>query len=419
MANATPEEVLVEFLRALHQVLDESQEEMAPVLRGSLLLRHWFGNAARPAADIDLECFELPRLERLSEEEEEYRGDGIGRWGEYQSLVDFGKAMCRYAAESSRYYQWSRPRRAPPEVEFLPLESISEGSSLWVYGTPGERYLAGWIWHGRGGTTGQLQIDIAEPGSYRLDDIDVAEVQLVGPGGDRFPFLAYTREMMLAAKVSWLLRSLGWRASESGGIILKWTGEPKDLFDVHLLLTRSDLNAAAFQKSLLAVGAADALDWDNLEVFFQVRRAEMSDDDFSNWSDFRQRHELLVASGPVELLETIADRLEPLLGDFFLPEETPFLYAIHADPANEFPYAIYADWLEDRGDPRCNFLRLLMGFQFHEEEQSPEQFAQLCAALGNCSVSTSEPWLHRLFGTSQRFREFTRRIGVHTPDVFD
>jgi uncharacterized protein (TIGR02996 family) len=107
------------------------------------------------------------------------------------------------------------------------------------------------------------------------------------------------------------------------------------------------------------------------------------------------------------------------LGDFYLPEETPFLYAIHADPANEFPYAIYADWLEDRGDPRCNFLRLLMGFQFHEEEQSAEQFRQLCAVLWNLSASTSEPWLQRLFGTSQRFREFRQRIGAYTSDVFD
>jgi uncharacterized protein (TIGR02996 family) len=39
-------------------------------------------------------------------------------------------------------------------------------------------------------------------------------------------------------------------------------------------------------------------------------------------------------------------------------DETPFIEAILANPEDEAPRLIYADWLEERGDPRGEFLRL-------------------------------------------------------------
>src|SRR5262249_45027554 len=53
---APPTEVLVEFLHALHRTVSP-YDHIVPVLRGSTLMRRWFGEAARPAADIDLEWF--------------------------------------------------------------------------------------------------------------------------------------------------------------------------------------------------------------------------------------------------------------------------------------------------------------------------------------------------------------------------
>jgi uncharacterized protein (TIGR02996 family) len=38
--------------------------------------------------------------------------------------------------------------------------------------------------------------------------------------------------------------------------------------------------------------------------------------------------------------------------------DKPFIEAILADPQDEAPWLIYADWLEERGDPRGEFLRL-------------------------------------------------------------
>jgi uncharacterized protein (TIGR02996 family) len=39
-------------------------------------------------------------------------------------------------------------------------------------------------------------------------------------------------------------------------------------------------------------------------------------------------------------------------------QEGPFIRAIAADPENEVPRLIYADWLEEQGDPRGEYLRL-------------------------------------------------------------
>jgi uncharacterized protein (TIGR02996 family) len=41
-----------------------------------------------------------------------------------------------------------------------------------------------------------------------------------------------------------------------------------------------------------------------------------------------------------------------------MSDERPFIEAILADPNDEAPRLIYADWLEERGDPRGEYLRL-------------------------------------------------------------
>jgi uncharacterized protein (TIGR02996 family) len=42
----------------------------------------------------------------------------------------------------------------------------------------------------------------------------------------------------------------------------------------------------------------------------------------------------------------------------FTPEDRAFLRAILDHPADRMPWMAYADWLDDRGDPRSEFLRL-------------------------------------------------------------
>jgi uncharacterized protein (TIGR02996 family) len=387
---------MVEFVGLLNATVLEFEETLVPVLRGSLLLHHWFGDKARPAADIDLECFERPKTEPIPE----YVGAGHGRFGEYSSLVDFGKAMCRYAADSSY---------SSPTIKFAETDAPADGQSLWTYGTPGERYYAGWTWQGKPKKQGLLQIDIAEAGSYHLEDIDVASIAFPVSDGEPINCPAYTREMLLAAKLSWLLRGLQRRQTAAGLLAPIWKGEPKDLFDAHLL-SSSNLHAGWVQKSLLAVGAEDKLEWNNLEALFDVQRVEMTDADFPNWKEFHVQHQNLLTCGPAEMLRTIAERLQPLLGDFYLPEEMPFLLAINAEPTNEFPYLIYADWLEEQGILRSEFLRLYTRFHFHEDELAPKELAHTRLALQKSLRHTSAPWLCQLFGTSARVQELQRRV---------
>ncbi len=294
-----PQEVSVEFLRNLWETVNP-RDPVILVLRCSLLLSHWYGESARPAADIDLECFERVRGVRSS---------GVRQ--RFTSLVDNARGLCCFAAQTSPGY----PRRAE-RIEFDEIDAPEDGESLWEYGSPGERFYLGWVWHGREGQRGRLQLDIAESGSYDFNEISVDDIHLTALDGITFPFPAYTPEMMLAAKLSWLMRGMTRRTDDRGSHLIAWAGEPKDLFDAHLLLTRSTLRADVFQKSLLAVGADDERNWNDLHSLFCGRSDPMAVQEFANWEDFRRRHAELVSCGPAEMVKTVAERLEPLLGDF-------------------------------------------------------------------------------------------------------
>lgn len=398
----TPRTVLIEFLYNLQATITDREESLVPVLRGSLLLKHWFGDVARRPADIDLECFERS-TEPIPPERTTFRDGGFGGWGEFETLVDFGKAMCRYAAEGSESPE--------SEVQFRETQAPADGASLWTYGTPGERYYAGWIWPLKTSLmTGNLQIDIAQPGTYHLDDIEVEDVEMKSRAGHAFTFPAYTREMMLAAKLSWLLRSLTFPGEARNLEVGLWNGEPKDLYDAHLLLTQADLDPGTFGKSLVAVALEDDLDWNHLAVLPELGSVEITYNALSSWNEFRREHLALVTAEPAQLLREIANRIVPLLSEFVRPGEEGFLQEIHADPVDELAYLVYADWLEERGDPRCEFLRGFSKLYFRGDKLSVADRAaagdDFCATFR----ATSRPWLLRLFETPERFQEMRKRI---------
>jgi hypothetical protein len=265
-APPPPPEVLVEFLHAVNRITRDWGDGFAPALRGSLLLHHWYGKRARPPADVDLECFTTEVERDYDEDDPEemfphpgeehgYYGPVEGRFGaggEFVSRIDLGKAMCRYAVSSSNY------RRPGGEcgISFQPDDSPpDDGTSLWVYGTPGKRYYAAWTWSGHRPYSGRVQLDLATPGPYTREDLGVTHETFTAPGDVRFETAAYSREAMLAAKVSWLVRSLA--RGKKGQVV--WSGEPKDLFDAHLLASDTSLKADVFRRAMLAVGTGDAL----------------------------------------------------------------------------------------------------------------------------------------------------------------
>ena len=410
-APPPPTDVLVEFLYALTRLNAEWDEGLVPVLRGSLLLHRWFGARARPPADIDLECFVRPDAPReFDPDEPSYHEEGgpygppegrFGRYGEYVSRVDLGKAMCRYAAGMGDYQRpgWSIG------LTFQGDENApADGSDLWVYGTPGRRYYAAWQWPGHRPNSGRIQVDLSSPGPYTPDDLGVVNEEFVAPGGATFQAPAYSREAMLAAKVSWLVRGL---ARRRGGRVT-WAGEPKDLFDAHLLATADGLRPEVFRRALLAVGAADELNWNALDVLFDVRRIEVTDAVFGNWAGFAHQHPELASTGPAALWAELADRLSPLLGDLYPAAELPFLAAVNAAPEDQAPLLVYADWLDDRGDPRGPVLRAIGRARFAGAGgPDPATRREVADAL----AGTSHPWLHQLFGTSARLQSFRAALG--------
>ena len=405
-----PNEVSIEFLRWLQITIRGMRQTLIPVLRGSLLLQHWFGRAARPAADIDFECFALPReaLDDIKMTNPEYykqHKEGYGYYGEFESVVDLGKAMCRYAADSTRHYQWRLPPGPRPDVEFEESDVPEDGESLWGYGTPGERYYTGWIWHERDGVRGRLQIDLAHPAVYDVADIAVADIRLTDSKGVAFCFPAYTQEMLLAAKLSWLLRGLKLQDERSA---LEWNGELKDLFDAHLLVTRGKLRADRFEKSMLAVTAEDKLDWKMLDALSDLRQPAMKDTDFPGWPGFQQAFPEAITHAPAEMLRVVAERVDPLLAG--IRAHVPFLSAIDAEPVDEVPYLIYADWLQEKGDSRGDFLRLAIRWVFHENELSANERTDIRQALKLSLNKMTTPWLYHLFGSAERCREFKQRI---------
>jgi uncharacterized protein (TIGR02996 family) len=412
MAVTPPIEVLQEFLFSVHRLTTEWEDGFDPVLRGSLLLQHWYGKKARPAADIDFECFIRPDFRREDEDDEdddiademnEFYGPVEGRfgsYGEFVSRVDLGKAMCRYSANAGSYDRPGGDSGILFSNEFTPPE---DGASLWVYGTPGRRYYAHWQYRGNNPASGRLQLDLSSPGAYSQEDLGVQSEEFTALGGNRFPFKCYSREAMLATKVSWLMRSMA--RSTKPGIV--WTGEPKDLFDAHLILSQDKLEPDVFQKAFLAVGSLDNLNWNNFDILFDVKRLTIADETFKNWPEFAARYPKLVKKGPVELWEELIDGLTPLLGDLYPQAEMPLLLAINANPEDHLPKLVYADWLDERNDPRGPVLRKIVEMlQAKQGEFKKPARTQLARDV----QATSRAWLNQLFGTTPKLNEFLGKL---------
>jgi uncharacterized protein (TIGR02996 family) len=89
------------------------------------------------------------------------------------------------------------------------------------------------------------------------------------------------------------------------------------------------------------------------------------------------------------------------MGD--IRQHLPFFRAIQADPVDEANLLIYSDWLEERADPRADFLRLFCRFFFHEDRS-----ARVMAA----SSLSAQPggWLYHVFGGPERSRNLRKQI---------
>jgi uncharacterized protein (TIGR02996 family) len=80
------------------------------------------------------------------------------------------------------------------------------------------------------------------------------------------------------------------------------------------------------------------------------------------------------------------------------PKEEAFLESIRANPRDNTARLVYADWLEERGDPRADYLRVLcewLAGHSDREQQLIEQERELRARL-------DRRWLARIRGMPVR-----------------
>lgn len=371
---APPMEVFAEFLEGLNVTITP-YDHITPVLRGSVLMSHWFGELARPAADLDLEWFA-----------------SSDRPARSTSPIEHARRLCMFAVSD---------QEPGSNIEFDSDAPIpGDGTSLWDYSTPGVRCYSGWTWEDRN-LRGILQVDVAQAGSYGLDGIAPEPVELKRASGELVSFPAYSKEMLLSAKLSWIFRSLQRETLSSGTEVLVFSGEPKDLFDAYLLVTRAQLRADVFQNAFLCVAMEDNLDWQDVELLLNQELGMPEEGWAERWPAFYEAHDRLLEERPGQMLRTIAGAVRQLLGN--VREHLPFLQAVREDPIDEVSYQIYADWLEDQSDGRAEFLRAYCQFDFQNDKSEGDCLA---AMLSEQPVG----WLYHVFENPQRLHALRKRL---------
>lgn len=75
-------------------------------------------------------------------------------------------------------------------------------------------------------------------------------------------------------------------------------------------------------------------------------------------------------------------------------DEENLIEAVLSDSQDYASRLVYADWLEERGDPRANYLRLEV--EFCETELQSEKYYSLAEKLVGLTKEFDEEWLERV-----------------------
>jgi uncharacterized protein (TIGR02996 family) len=82
-----------------------------------------------------------------------------------------------------------------------------------------------------------------------------------------------------------------------------------------------------------------------------------------------------------------------------MKDEAAFLKALRENPADDTTRLVYADWLDERGDPRAEFIRLR------------QQHAELTARINELSEQFDPAWLAAVGGPELKSQELRLRSG--------
>ncbi|MHA6760228.1 nucleotidyl transferase AbiEii/AbiGii toxin family protein [Streptacidiphilus sp. PAMC 29251] len=245
----------------------------ALVLRGSVLLRAWFGDAAREPGDLDFVV--VPASWRIEEQRTDDMLTGIAQ-----------------AAESAG---WS----SGPGVQFDAAEAVSE--DIWTYErVPGRRLILPW-------TAADLPGGIVQLDFVFNERLPVAPEPLLVPAahGDSAALLnAATAELSLAWKLMWLLTDT--------------YPQGKDLYDAVLLAEHTLLRFEVLREAFL-----DAVpDQGTLPVDHQRISALPAD---AEWKHFSKEYPDLTGTGTAaDFVDRLSTALEPTFRDIGTPGESGY-----------------------------------------------------------------------------------------------
>lgn len=296
------------------------------VLRGSTVLKHWFGAAAREPQDLDLVALYPHDPERCIAEVLHIGNDPNLRGPTFP------------VTRANMLPMW--------EYDLFPgIRFHMPSSAEWVRQIP------------------SVQLDVAFDNDPELP---AEEIELQGPEG-LFPvrLRAWTREACLASKLCWIANDL----ADS-------TPDEDDLFDALLLAKSGTIDADLLQicvQDILRVQKKSVAifdDW-HTAVMREMRRGGKTERRYppplTGWSmgearTLMQKRQESVRKVIDAYLYSLVYELAPLLAGtvWFLPQqEWGFVSAIVKTPADRLARGAYADWLTDREDERGDWLRLL------------------------------------------------------------
>ncbi|MFI9505663.1 nucleotidyl transferase AbiEii/AbiGii toxin family protein [Nocardia sp. NPDC052566] len=180
------------------------------VLRGSALLKAWFGEKARDPKDLDFI---------------------VGPWARRRFDDEF-EHMARDIAEGAAARSTTQVQISPMPMDYGAVEHI------WTYGgTPGRRLLLSWECPARS-TRGHVQLDFATDEEL-AEQPQCTEIPRFGTTGQASTLLTATRSLSLAWKLLWL-------ASDT----IADLPQGKDLYDAVLLAEHCDLPPAVLHAVL-------------------------------------------------------------------------------------------------------------------------------------------------------------------------